>query len=175
VERFEVEVKDLLTGETVKHPIPDYETLERIDLGNVVETNEVQVRAKVRPGYVSAPLLSFVEAVSGSRRQPIPAGEVLLASGADGDFWLEPANPRYLYALLHGVGCRLIASLLLGVRPRDEVERLLFEKAVVDARRGLTSAWCSWSACGIPASYAREVTAIRCRWRPSASGLRWSC
>ena len=133
MERFEVEVKDLLTGETVKHPIPDYETLELIDLGDVIETNEVQVRAKVRPSYVSAPLLSFVEAVSGSRRQPIPAGEVLLASGADGDFWLASANPRYLYALLHGVGCRLIASLLLGVRPRDEVERLLFEKAVVDA------------------------------------------
>ena len=127
-----MEVKDLLTGETVKHPIPDYETLELIDLGDVIETNEVQVRAKVRPSYVSAPLLSFVEAVSGSRRQPIPAGEVLLASGADGDFWLASANPRYLYALLHGVGCRLIASLLLGVRPRDEVERLLFEKAVVD-------------------------------------------
>jgi hypothetical protein len=43
------------------------------------------------------------------------------------------SNPRYLYALLHGVGCRLIASLLVGARPRDEVERLLFEKAVVDA------------------------------------------
>lgn len=134
MERFEVEVKDLLTGRTVKHPIPDYETLELADLGNVVETKEVQVRAKVRPSYTFAPLFSFVEAAPSSRRQPIPAGEVqLLGRGIGGGFWLASANPRYLYALLHGVGCRLIASLLLGVRPRDEVERLLFEKAVVDA------------------------------------------
>jgi len=116
----------------VKHPIPDYETLELADLGNVIETSEVQVRARVHPSYVYAPLLSFVEAAPGSHRQPIPAGEAQLLRCIGGGFWLEPANPRYLYALLHGVGCRLIASLLLGVRPRDEVEQLLFEKAVVD-------------------------------------------
>ena len=116
----------------MKHPIPDYETLELADLGNVIETSEVQVRARVHPSYVYAPLLSFVEAAPGSHRQPIPAGEAQLLRCIGGGFWLESANPRYLYALLHGVGCRLIASLLVGARPRDEVEQLLFERAVVD-------------------------------------------
>jgi hypothetical protein len=134
VERLEVEVFDWLRGENVKRPIPDYETLELADLGNVVEAKEVQVRVKVHPGHTLSPLLSFMETAPGSGRQPIPAGEVfLLGRGIDNGFWLGLSNPRYLYALLQGVGCRLTASLLLGARPRDEVERLLFEKAVVDA------------------------------------------
>jgi hypothetical protein len=133
VERFEVEVFDWLRGERVKRPIPDYETLELADPKDAIQADAVQVRARVVPSYILSPLVSFTEAAPGSGRQPIPAGEVsLLAEGVFHGFWLGLSNPRYLYALLHGVGCRLIASLLFGARPRDEVERLLFERAVVD-------------------------------------------
>jgi hypothetical protein len=92
----------------------------------------VQVRARVDPSFILSPLVSFAEAAPGSGRQPIPAGEVsLLAVGVFRGFWLGLSNPRYLYAMPHWVGCRLIASLLVGARPRGEVERLLFERAVV--------------------------------------------
>jgi hypothetical protein len=86
----------------------------------------------VDPSFILSPLVSFTEAAPGSGRQPIPAGEVsLLAVGVFRGFWLGLSNPRYLYAMPHWVGCRLIASLLVGARPRGEVERLLFERAVV--------------------------------------------
>ena len=134
VERLEVEVFDWLRGERVKRAIPDYETLELARPEDVIEAKNVQVRAKVQPGYLSSALFSLASAAPGPRWQPIPAGEArLLHGGVSYSFTSNAVDPRYLYALLHGVGCRLIASLLLGARPRDEVERLLFEKAVVDA------------------------------------------
>jgi hypothetical protein len=39
---------------------------------------------------------------------------------------------RYLYVLLHALGCRKLAFLLLGTRPLDEEEEALRDAAVVD-------------------------------------------
>ena len=41
-------------------------------------------------------------------------------------------DPRYLYVLLHALGCRKLAFLLLGTRPLDEEEEALRDVAVVD-------------------------------------------
>jgi hypothetical protein len=81
VERFEVEVFDWLRGERVKRPIPDYETLELAFPEDVIEAKDVQVRAKVQPGYLSSALFSLASAAPGPRWQPIPAGEARLLHG----------------------------------------------------------------------------------------------
>jgi len=41
-------------------------------------------------------------------------------------------DPRYLYVLLHALGLRKLAFLLLGTRPLDEEEEALRDVAVID-------------------------------------------
>ena len=125
VERFEVEVTDLLTGRTVKRPIPDYETLELADPREVVRAERVTIRGSDEPKHVFMLFAGRFEDLGG-----FLTGKELEA------FTSIPVvcnvDPRYLYVLLHALGCRKLAFLLLGTRPLDEEEEALRDVAVVD-------------------------------------------
>jgi hypothetical protein len=137
VERLEVEIKDLLTGETVKHPIPDYETLELADPRDAIRAKYVWLRGLVEPGYFLGALYSPYKVHRGERgakRLPPVTGEELRAAEfvAHSTFTTTGVRPQYFYTLLHALGCRKLAFLLFGTKPLDEEEEWLREIAVLE-------------------------------------------
>ena len=133
-----MEVFDWLRGERVKRPIPDYETLELADPGDAIRAEYVWLRGLVEPGYFLGALCSLYRVYRGDRgakRLPPVVGEELRAAeqAADKAFTTAGVRPQYFYVLLHALGCRKLAFLLLGTRPLDEEEEALRDVAVVDA------------------------------------------
>jgi hypothetical protein len=121
VERLEVEVFDWLRGERVKRPIPDYETLELADPRDALGVERVLIRGLGEP----------------ARARRLAAGSLGILTEEDlevldGMPGVHYEDPRYLYVLLHALGCRKLAFLLLGTRPLDEEEEALRDVAVVD-------------------------------------------
>jgi hypothetical protein len=119
----------------VVRPLPDYETLELADAGDAIEADVVSVEGLETADLLLARFASSFLPRGGSARDPvllIPRSEMLMFvnGGFELHGWLT--DPRYLYALLHGVGCRLIALLLFGTKPRDEEERAIFRDVVVE-------------------------------------------
>jgi hypothetical protein len=137
VERLEVEVLDFLKGEVVKRPIPDYETLELADPRDAIQAEYVWLQGLVEPGYFLGALYSPYKVHRGERgakRLPPVAGEELRAAEfvARTTFTTTGVSPQYFYVLLHALGCRKLAFLLLGTRPLDEEEEWLREIAVLE-------------------------------------------
>jgi hypothetical protein len=137
VERLEVEVLDFLKGEVVKRPIPDYETLELADPRDAIRAEYVWLRGLVEPDYFLDALYSPYKVHRGDRgakRLPPVAGEELRAAEfvARTTFTTTGVRPQYLYVLLHALGCRKLAFLLLGTRPLDEEEEWLRDIAVLE-------------------------------------------
>jgi hypothetical protein len=129
VERFEVEVTDPLKGRAVKRPIPDYETLELADPGDALGVEHVEIVAYAEPRFA----FGWLSEVARTRSKELGAvtREELDALG------IEHVNrvggkTRYLYVLLHALGLRKLAFLLLGTKPLDEEEEALRDVAVVD-------------------------------------------
>jgi hypothetical protein len=184
VEPFEVEVYDWLLHKSVKRPIPDHETLELADPGDAVEAEEVRIAARASPNYLFTWLsnCALIRAGEPPRLAPLAGSEVGAISTAP--FSTEPVDPRYLYVLLHALGCRKLAFLLLGTRPIDGEEETLYDTVVADvpSPRGGTGlpsgsarcAWCSSTLC--PLAITCSATYLRRRGRgipsraaPSAS------
>jgi hypothetical protein len=132
VEPFEVEVYDWLLHKSVKRPIPDHETLELADPGDAVEAEEVRIVARASPNYLFRWLsnCALIRAGEPRRLAPLAGSEVGAISTAP--FSTEPVDPRYLYVLLHALGCRKLAFLLLGTRPIDGEEEALYDTVVAD-------------------------------------------
>jgi hypothetical protein len=126
VERFEVEVTDPLKGRAVKRPIPDYETLELADPREAVRAERVTIRGLDEPKHVFMHFAGCFENMGG-----FLTGKELEAFTSMPDICYE--DPRYLYVLLHALGLRKLAFLLLGTKPLDEEEEALRDVAVVDA------------------------------------------
>jgi hypothetical protein len=126
VERFEVEVTDPLKGRAVKRPIPDYETLELADPREAVRAERVTIRGLDEPKHVFMLFAGCFENMGG-----FLTGKELEAFTSMPDICYE--DPRYLYVLLHALGLRKLAFLLLGTKPLDEEEEALRDVAVVDA------------------------------------------
>jgi hypothetical protein len=125
VERFEVKVFDPFKKDYVKRPIPDYETLELADPREVVRAERVAISGLGEPEYV----LSRFTVDFGS------LGGFLTGKELEALTWIPHVyneDPRYLYVLLHALGLRKLAFLLLGTRPLDEEEEALRDAAVVD-------------------------------------------
>jgi hypothetical protein len=125
VERFEVEVFDPLKKRSVKRPIPDYETLELADPREAVRAERVTIRGSDEPKHVFMLFAGRFEDLGG-----FLTGKELEAFTSMPGVHYE--DPRYLYVLLHALGLRKLAFLLLGTKPLDEEEEALRDVAVVD-------------------------------------------
>jgi len=121
VERFEVEVFDWLRGERVKRPIPDYETLELADPRDALGVKRVLIRGLGEP--------ALARGLAAGSLGILTEEDLEVLDGMPG---VHYEDPRYLYVLLHALGCRKLAFLLLGTRPLDEEEEALRDVAVVD-------------------------------------------
>lgn len=129
MERLEVEVLDFLKGEVVKRPIPDYETLELADPGDALGVEHVEIVAYAEPRSV----FGWLSEVAYDRSRELGA----VTRGELDALSVEHVNrvggkTRYLYVLLHALGLRKLAFLLLGTKPLDEEEEALRDVAVVD-------------------------------------------
>jgi hypothetical protein len=121
VERFEVEVFDWLRGERVKRPIPDYETLELADPRDALGVERVLIRGLGEP--------ALARRLAAGSLGILTEEDLKVLDGMPG---VHYEDPRYLYVLLHALGCRKLAFLLLGTKPLDEEEEALRDVAVVD-------------------------------------------
>jgi len=121
VERFEVEVFDWLRGERVKRPIPDYETLELADPRDALGVERVSITGLGEP--------ALARGLAAGSLGILTEEDLEVLDGMPG---VHNEDPRYLYVLLHALGCRKLAFLLLGTKPLDEEEEALRDVAVVD-------------------------------------------
>ena len=116
-----MEVFDWLRGELVKRPIPDYETLELADPRDALGVERVLIRGLNEPAHACR--------LVGGGLGILTEEDLEVLDSMPG---MHYEDPRYLYALLHALGCRKLAFLLLGTRPLDEEEEALRDVAVVD-------------------------------------------
>ena len=116
-----MEVFDWLLHKSVKRPIPDYETLELADPRDALGVERVSITGLGEPASKRGLAIGSLGILTEEDL------EVL-----DGMPVVPYEDPRYLYVLLHALGCRKLAFLLLGTKPLDEEEEALRDVAVVD-------------------------------------------